>query len=99
MSHDRILMEPKTQQALDDTEELRQETDSAYYWLGGSDRVTEGEWVWESDGSPIDRDKFWAPGRPDATYPRDDYLCIAKDTGMFTDCSQYVKLRFICEIP
>ena len=98
LSINRILMEPKTQQALDDTEALRQQSSSTYLWLGGGDYTTEGNWVWESDGSPIDRNRFWADNQPQGGTLNEDFLCIGKNTAKFYDCWN-ASIQFICEAP
>ena len=98
ISINRTLMEPKTQQALDDTFELRRQ-DSNYFWLGGSDEVTEGTWLWLSDGSPIDLTQFWAEDRPNRIGFHQDYLCVSYwEPPKLLDCAD-ASLPFICEAP
>ncbi|XP_061736835.1 CD209 antigen-like protein E [Nerophis ophidion] len=41
-------------------------------WIGMSDRVQEGNWIWV-DGTPVNRDKLkWAPGQPDGAFGGED---------------------------
>ncbi|CAL8110318.1 unnamed protein product [Orchesella dallaii] len=35
------------------------------YWIGLSDQMQEGKWVWIQDGSQLQYMRFWYPGQPD----------------------------------
>ncbi|XP_061888602.1 CD209 antigen-like protein E [Entelurus aequoreus] len=41
-------------------------------WIGMSDRVQEGNWIWV-DGTPVNKDKLeWSPGQPDGAFGGED---------------------------
>merc|ERR1712013_123869 len=74
---------------------------NSYHWIGGSDAVSEGEWVWSDGSSWVYQN--WLPDKPDGGRNKN---CLAIDTmlhvnrpgdGKWRDwsCSQD-KLFFIC---
>ena len=87
-------MEPKTQRDLYLAQRLKGSIGHAL-WLGGHDSEMEGTWVWDSDGSRIDMDRFWANGKPDFAQ---DHLCLGND-GNFHDCYDSDERAFICSLP
>ncbi|XP_060569233.1 perlucin-like [Ruditapes philippinarum] len=65
-----------------------------YYWIGGTDAVTEGEWLWVPAVKPVKYTK-WNPGDP-SSFVQD---CIALYwNGVWDDGTCEEKHYFICEI-
>ena len=69
------------------------------FWLGLSDRNTEGEFVWEN-GERVTYTN-WRSGEPDDYLGREDYAVINwnSDTGQWSDAEGNSRLRGIVEIP
>ncbi|XP_059499809.1 C-type lectin domain family 10 member A-like, partial [Stegostoma tigrinum] len=40
------------------------------YWIGLSDTVTEGSWIWVDGSKVAEGPTFWAPGQPDNAFDR-----------------------------
>merc|ERR1712150_120542 len=68
-----------------------------FFWMGLTDAATENEWVYASDGNPVNVTN-WLP-----TQPNNDGNCATigattDDTnGLWTDFPCSGKLKFICE--
>ena len=56
------LAEPRTQQQFDAIFEFSSQ--SNVFWLGGTDLLQEGLWLWNSDNSTIDLTVFWNENEP-----------------------------------
>ena len=57
------LMEPRTQTEMDAAIAIYTHLGQGFY-LGGSDILQEGQWIWNSDGSDIDMTRFWKSDQP-----------------------------------
>ncbi|XP_045204984.2 galactose-specific lectin nattectin-like [Mercenaria mercenaria] len=65
-----------------------------YYWIGGTDAVTEGEWFWAPAVKPVTYTN-WGPGNPNL-YTQD---CVALyGNGRWDDGYCRAECNFICEI-
>jgi hypothetical protein len=64
------------------------------FWLGGSDGMTEGQWLW-SDGTPWSYD-HWGSGQPDNWFNED---CLERKDGRWNDTGCEDKLSSVCERP
>uniref|UniRef100_A0A4W5K3H9 C-type lectin domain-containing protein n=1 Tax=Hucho hucho TaxID=62062 RepID=A0A4W5K3H9_9TELE len=73
-------------------------------WIGLTDSVTEGTWIWV-DGTPLTTPRYWSPHQPDngdgkPEYGEEDCVEIHKDQSPRTswnDISCNSKLNWICE--
>ena len=90
-------MEPRTQLEMNEAVRLRAAANEII-WLGGSDHLNEGVWVWASDGEPIDMVTFWNVGEPHGAREDEDYLCMASTAGQYGDCWGSIENRFVCTI-
>ncbi|GFN89910.1 C-type lectin [Plakobranchus ocellatus] len=73
-------------------------------WLGGSDLVKSGEWIWSRSGVPVNQFDDWAPNQPDGSSDSTDTedcmeLNIDKYGGHWNDDQCEHRQRFICEKP
>lgn len=81
--------------------ELANEVDEDRWWLGGSDRKSEGSFVW-MDGSPVG-ETLWARGEPDNTGCNQDCIVLPKTKKgkqpklHDTHCGQH--RPFLCALP
>ncbi|OWF55685.1 perlucin-like protein [Mizuhopecten yessoensis] len=67
------------------------------FWLGGSDWTTEGEWVWEPEGTPF-LYKDWANKQPDNHANQDHCLALEGSVHFqWTDENCQDTNRYICE--
>ncbi|XP_052778675.1 galactose-specific lectin nattectin-like [Mya arenaria] len=81
---------------------LGSQTDSAhYYWLGGTDAVSEGEWYWANIVEKIMYTN-WKQGEPNDNHAHtnhhQDCLAIYSETGLWDDGWCETQHNFICEI-
>ncbi|KAK7478821.1 hypothetical protein BaRGS_00029920 [Batillaria attramentaria] len=68
-------------------------------WLGGTDIITEGHWVWLSSKEPISQGfSDWYPGQPDQGGGDQDCLVAwkAHDSYRWGDLHCFTTLQFIC---
>ncbi|XP_067440571.1 CD209 antigen-like protein E [Thunnus thynnus] len=68
-------------------------------WVGMTDRVKEGTWIWV-DGTPVNKDGLqWAPGQPDGAYGGEDCgdLRTMMDFIGLNDFNCTARARWICE--
>ena len=91
------LMEVRTQEDFDRA--IRVEEETSLFWLGGSDVLEEGVWVWDSNNQQINLDVFWYH----ATEPNGDteqncliFALSAQYVGLASDDCE-LRRRFICE--
>ncbi|KAH3843092.1 galactose-specific lectin nattectin-like [Dreissena polymorpha] len=72
-----------------------------FFWLGGTDAVSEGEWFWANIVEPITYTN-WNPGEPNNDNNHDDHhqdcLAMYSSSGLWDDGYCEVKHNFICEI-
>jgi hypothetical protein len=69
------------------------------WWIGLSDRETEGEFRW-TDGAPVGDEAVWSAGEPDNEGCNQDCVALKKDAGgrwHDTHCGQ--PRPFICRMP
>ncbi|MES2386979.1 MAG: choice-of-anchor D domain-containing protein, partial [Bacteroidota bacterium] len=65
-------------------------------WLGGTDKASEGTWLW-TDGTPFNYSN-WSFGQPDNYLGIENYLHISRDNGgVWNDLSGSEELTFIVE--
>jgi len=69
------------------------------YYLGATDKTTEGTWNWV-DGTPWDYTN-WNTGQPDDYQGAEDYLQIYNSNKKWNDLNNYFSENtgFVCEIP
>jgi hypothetical protein len=71
---------------------------AASYWLGASDRATEGEWRW-ADGAPL-AFTAWGNGQPnDATSPEEQDCLVVRTGGRWYDDDCATPQASVCEWP
>ncbi len=87
----------KSATSLEKLRERANSIDTERWWLGGSDRETEGAFLW-SDATAIDQ-QLWAKGEPDNTGCNQDCVVLTKGNAKLHDthCGQH--LPFVCELP
>ncbi|XP_069943455.1 low affinity immunoglobulin epsilon Fc receptor-like [Cherax quadricarinatus] len=66
------------------------------FWIGGSDALEEGKWLWISDNSPMD-DANWWPGQPDGG-TNANYACIYTPDFYIHSCDNDIKIYGLCQI-
>ncbi|KAL3863408.1 hypothetical protein ACJMK2_005165 [Sinanodonta woodiana] len=67
------------------------------FWLGASDTIVEGEWVWETSGTVISQSSYkkWGHNQPDNHGPEN---CLAlHHGGTWTDELCSLMKHYICE--
>ena len=57
------LAEPRNQQQFDVITQFL-EGRRGRFWIGGSDLLAEGMWLWNSDNSTVDLNRFFIPNEP-----------------------------------
>ena len=73
---------------------------SGRFWAGGSDQLTEGEWVWQHSGKPLTFTK-WAPWALVHNPQNEDFMWLhVTSTGnmQWRDGKGYESYRSICEV-
>ncbi|XP_060589123.1 perlucin-like [Ruditapes philippinarum] len=72
-----------------------------YYWIGGTDAVSEGSWYWINVVKPITYTN-WGPGEPDnspaMSSHHQDCLAIFESSGKWDDGWCETRHNFLCEI-
>ncbi|XP_060602258.1 perlucin-like protein [Ruditapes philippinarum] len=72
-----------------------------YYWIGGTDAVSETEWIWAKAVTPV-KYTHWRPGEPDNNpghaSKHQDCMAIYGSTGLWDDGWCETEHNFICEI-
>ncbi|XP_051887781.1 C-type lectin domain family 4 member M-like isoform X2 [Pristis pectinata] len=71
-------------------------TYSKFYWIGLTDSLQEGDWIWEDGTSYSSSPKFWKPGQPD-NHNKMEHCAHLVARGLWNDgpCSR--KYKYICE--
>jgi hypothetical protein len=73
----------------------------AYFWTSGSDKQTEGHWIWESSGLNLNPGfTNWSDGQPDNAGGNEDCLHLNRNSGgriAWNDAGCNVLLDAICE--
>ena len=87
------LMEIRTQEDFDRAKRIKSEIGSDFY-VGGSDRKVEGEWLWESNGELIDINRFWRRWEPNDNGGQD---CLYMRSGGFDDWKCDEDQAFVCD--
>ncbi|XP_069943383.1 galactose-specific lectin nattectin [Cherax quadricarinatus] len=67
------------------------------FWIGGSDAMEEGKWVWNSDNSPIGDDAPWWPGQPDGG-TNANYACVYTPDFYLHSCDNDIMIYGLCQI-
>ncbi|XP_078335251.1 CD209 antigen-like protein A [Crassostrea virginica] len=71
---------------------------SGWYWTGGTDVLTEGEWVWPMTGTPLTLFDDWKEGEPNGHNGGEDCLEYGtQTTKKWNDNKCNATLKFICE--
>ena len=68
----------------------------SYYWIGLSDRHTEGIYLWNNDA--VANYTAWNPGQPNDVHSKEDCVFISHETDYTwydTECEN--NKRYICE--
>lgn len=72
-----------------------------YYWIGGTDAVSEGEWIWATVVRPVQYTN-WNPGEPnnnpDHNSKHQDCMAMLGSNGLWDDGWCETQHNFICEI-
>ena len=67
------------------------------FWLSGSDWNTEGEWVWEPEGTQVNYTN-WIKGQPDNYYHKEHCLSMDRNHhGQWNDKDCHTTLHYLCE--
>ncbi|KAL4230752.1 Collectin sub- member 10 (C-type lectin) [Mactra antiquata] len=79
---------------------LSSTTSDRYFWIGGTDAVSEGEWVWALIVQPVIEYTNWSPGNPNDANGGKHQDCMAMygATGQWDDGWCETEHNFICEI-
>lgn len=64
-------------------------------WIGGSDEITESEFVWSRSGNKISFTQ-WLPGYPD-NRAEEDCIEMYATSGAWNDMTCDLQSNFICE--
>ena len=59
-------------------------SDGLVYWIGMSNRVQEGTWVWVADGSMLGSFSNWKSSQPSKNYGNQHCAAIIKSSGLFS---------------
>ena len=71
---------------------------TGWYWTGGTDVLTEGEWVWPMTGTPLTLFDDWKEGEPNGHNGGEDCLEYGtQTTKKWNDNKCNATLKFICE--
>ena len=94
-------MEIRTQEQFDLADYMRSHhLEQQLFWVGGYQLPDEGEWVWASDDSPIDMERFWAASEANngnglgITSSQDCLFFFARPDLRDGDCNN--TLEFLC---
>ena len=67
-------------------------------WVGGSDKLEEGNWVWNNPTQPILLD-YWFDRQPDNTYGNQNCLCYGQHMGyLWDDVQCFLESHFVCDL-
>ena len=86
-------MEIRRQDEYEIADKFRSSVENGRIWLGGTDSLHDGTWVWISNEERINRRKFWEENKP---YLRLRCLELT-DRGM-NDIGCETLLPFVCEV-
>ncbi|KAL3861251.1 hypothetical protein ACJMK2_007299 [Sinanodonta woodiana] len=69
-------------------------------WVGATDLVFEGEWVWSESQSKLSEQHYtnWSPGEPNNAQSNENCMAIT-NTGYWNDAPCSVLLHYLCEMP
>ena len=69
------------------------------YWIGLSDVMEEGSWVWMISNTPIESGVYtnWSPGQPDNIQNDENCAEIWPTNGQWNDGQCHVPHHYICE--
>ncbi|XP_046565167.1 perlucin-like [Haliotis rubra] len=67
-------------------------------WIGGSDLVVEGRFMWSRSGDPITYSN-WVPGEPSSAGYEDCLALFTSKNFMWNDAPCETNQMFLCEIP
>ena len=88
-------MEPRNQEQFEISKRFARENENVHFiWLGGSDVLSEGSWLWDSDQSPINMTQFWADNQPSSSAEN----CIMMAYGGFHDLPCWQLRPFVCQL-
>lgn len=72
---------------------------SPYFWIGGTDIMVEGEWVWAKSGERITHG-YWYPGEPNNKDVGQDCLMISTyESYQWDDIACNSNVYYVCEQP
>ncbi|XP_062577476.1 perlucin-like [Saccostrea cucullata] len=73
---------------------------SANFWVGGTDVIIEGDWIWSLSQTPIHHYTHWDPREPNDLGGDENCMEMRQEYGyMWNDMSCHVRQYFICEQP
>ncbi|XP_053374323.1 perlucin-like protein [Mercenaria mercenaria] len=69
------------------------------YWIGLSDVMEEGSWIWMVSKNPIESGSYsnWSPGEPDNIQSNENCAELWPSTGQWNDGQCHVPHHYICE--
>ncbi|CAL4174370.1 unnamed protein product, partial [Meganyctiphanes norvegica] len=73
------------------------ETDDGKFWIGATDKIREGYWMWLS-GNPVT--EGWAQGEPSRNFAflfGEDCLELQLEDGYYRDQFCFFERKYICE--
>ena len=87
------LMEVRTQEEFQTARKFYNEIGS-YFWIGATNRETEGNWVWDSNQEEVNLNEFGVNGTP--TENQDNNCLAMRSNGMFDWRCGAIR-KFVCE--
>ncbi|OWF43738.1 low affinity immunoglobulin epsilon Fc receptor-like isoform X2 [Mizuhopecten yessoensis] len=66
------------------------------FWIGATDMITDGVWVWTSSLSPLSYFN-WGPNEPNGL-TNEDCISVTHDSGTWNDFSCRAPLYYVCEL-
>ena len=66
------------------------------FWIGGSDAVEEGRWIWSHSGSEISEYTNWGPKQPD-NYNSQEKCLSYRVSNVWNDLDCSVAISYVCE--
>ncbi|XP_046357376.1 echinoidin-like [Haliotis rufescens] len=77
---------------------LKSSVNTMDVWIGGSDLIVEGNFMWSWSGDPIVY-SHWVPGEPNSLGDEDCMALFTSRNFMWNDAPCETNQMFLCEIP